>query len=414
MSEEIKKEAQNTNPQEKSNQENIENIGLSQSRTQMMCNHCLYTCNDYNEIKEHYKSEFHKYNLNRVTMNLAPLSYEEYIKRKELFMKKAEEKRRLQELQQKEEKTSLYCDICNKKFTSHKKMQEHLKSKNHNKNLKIKEKQAEENKKNPKNEEEIIKKPKEPIKTTLDDNSICLFCNIKSNDLKQNFIHMVNTHNLNIPFIFYIKSYEDLIKLLSKKIFTYKACLSCDTQKFTTFRSLQAHMLDKAHTFINYKDLDEFLYKYYDYEKISKIKDKQKKKTKEYKVIILRAKVAKELKEKDIEGNDEWEYVNDDLDDDFEPIEMPNGELMVEGGKILGNKMYNIYYKQRIRLRQFEDEYKDRYIINRRKHLEDKKRDLNRKQIRRNVHYKAIKGSFAGNFRFINKCVVKRPQMQLV
>ena len=45
---------------------------------------------------------------------------------------------------------------------------------------------------------------KEPEKTTLDDNSICLFCNIKNENLKQNIIHMVQKHKLDIPFIFYI------------------------------------------------------------------------------------------------------------------------------------------------------------------------------------------------------------------
>ena len=54
------------------------NESINKSRTNMMCNHCLYVSKTYEEMKEHYKSEFHKYNLNRVTMNLAPLSYEDY------------------------------------------------------------------------------------------------------------------------------------------------------------------------------------------------------------------------------------------------------------------------------------------------------------------------------------------------
>ena len=64
------------------------NESLNKSvRTNMMCNHCLYTSKTYEEMKEHYKSEFHKYNLNRVTMNLAPLTFDEYIKKKEFFTK---------------------------------------------------------------------------------------------------------------------------------------------------------------------------------------------------------------------------------------------------------------------------------------------------------------------------------------
>ena len=65
-----------------------------------------------------------------------------------------------------------------------------------------------------------IKEPKnkEPEKTTLDDITCCLFCNFKSDNLKNNFYHMVQMHNLEIPFIFYIKNYEELIKIFAKKL----------------------------------------------------------------------------------------------------------------------------------------------------------------------------------------------------
>ena len=73
---------------------------------------------------------------------------------------------------------------------------------------------------------EIKEIKKEPEKTTLDDNTYCLFCNFKSESLKKNFYHMVQSHNLEIPFIFYIKRYEDLIKIFAKKIFSYHACFT--------------------------------------------------------------------------------------------------------------------------------------------------------------------------------------------
>ena len=74
------KEEQQENKNDKIN----ESINKSM-RTNMMCNHCLYTSKTYEEMKEHYKSEFHRYNLNRVTMNLAPLTFEEYTKKKEFL-----------------------------------------------------------------------------------------------------------------------------------------------------------------------------------------------------------------------------------------------------------------------------------------------------------------------------------------
>lgn len=392
------------------------NESINKSRTNMMCNHCLYVSKTYEEMKEHYKSEFHKYNLNRVTMNLAPLSYEDYKRKKDFFMKKMEEKKKAEE-NLKLKSQNLFCEICSKKFNSSKKLEEHLNSKNH---LKNKAKKDEEKKDeiseistSSKNE---IKEPKnkEPEKTTLDDITCCLFCNFKSDNLKNNFYHMVQMHNLEIPFIFYIKNYEELIKILAKKIFVYHACFTCDTQRFETIRSLQRHMLSKGHTVINDKDLDEFLYKYYDIKKLLSIKDKNKRKSKEFKILSLRAKVAKVLNEKNLEG-DEWEEIKSNEDEDeYEPMTLPNGELLLENGTTLGNKEFKIYYKQKFHINKYEELQKKHKERNKERKLRMKRRDQVRKNIKRNVNYKVLKGSNKGNFDRINKLTVMRPQIALV
>ena len=392
------------------------NESINKSRTNMMCNHCLYVSKTYEEMKEHYKSEFHKYNLNRVTMNLAPLSYEDYKRKKDFFMKKMEEKKKAEE-SLKLKSQNLFCEICSKKFNSSKKLEEHLNSKNH---LKNKAKKDEEKKDelseistSSKNE---IKEPKnkEPEKTTLDDITCCLFCNFKSDNLKNNFYHMVQMHNLEIPFIFYIKNYEELIKILAKKIFVYHACFTCDTQRFETIRSLQRHMLSKGHTVINDKDLDEFLYKYYDIKKLLSIKDKNKRKSKEFKILSLRAKVAKVLNEKNLEG-DEWEEIKSNEDEDeYEPMTLPNGELLLENGTTLGNKEFKIYYKQKFHINKYEELQKKHKERNKERKLRMKRRDQVRKNIKRNVNYKVLKGSNKGNFDRINKLTVMRPQIALV
>ena len=395
-------------------EENQLNQSLNKSRTNMMCNHCLYVSKTYEEMKEHYKSEFHKYNLNRVTMNLAPLSFEDYKRKKDFFMKKMEEKKKTEEAL-KLQSQNLFCEICSKKFNSAKKLDEHLISKTHlkNKGKKDEEKKEEEiSTTSSKNEIKEIKS-KEPEKTTLDDNTFCLFCNFKSDNLKNNFYHMVQTHNLEIPFIFYIKSYEELIKILAKKIFVYHACFTCDTQRFESIRSLQRHMLSKGHTIVNEKDLDEFLYKYYDIKKLLSIKDKNKRKSKEFKILSLRFKVAKVLKEKNLEG-DEWEEINEEEEDDYEPMTLPNGELLLENGTTLGNKEFKIYYKQKFHVNKYEEIQKAHKERNKERKLRMKRRDQVRKNIKRNVNYKVLKGSNKGNFDRINKLTVMRPQIALV
>ena len=392
------------------------NESINKSRTNMMCNHCLYVSKTYEEMKEHYKSEFHKYNLNRVTMNLAPLSYEDYKRKKDFFMKKMEEKKKAEE-SLKLKSQNLFCEICSKKFNSSKKLEEHLNSKNHlkNKAKKDEEKNDEISEISTSSKNEIKEpKNKEPEKTTLDDITCCIFCNFKSDNLKNNFYHMVQMHNLEIPFIFYIKNYEELIKILAKKIFVYHACFTCDTQRFETIRSLQRHMLSKGHTVINDKDLDEFLYKYYDIKKLLSIKDKNKRKSKEFKILSLRAKVAKVLNEKNLEG-DEWEEIKSNEDEDeYEPMTLPNGELLLENGTTLGNKEFKIYYKQKFHINKYEELQKKHKERNKERKLRMKRRDQVRKNIKRNVNYKVLKGSNKGNFDRINKLTVMRPQIALV
>ena len=71
-------------------------------------------------------------------------------------------------------------------------------------------------------------------------------------------------------------------------------------------------------------------------------------------ILSLRARVAKELKEKNLDGDDEWEEVkSNEGDEDYEPMTLPNGELLLEDGSTLGNKQYKIYYKQKFHINKF-------------------------------------------------------------
>jgi len=58
------------------------NNSLNTSKKILYCNHCMADCESQEQMREHYKSEFHKYNLSRVTSNLNPLSYEDFMRKK--------------------------------------------------------------------------------------------------------------------------------------------------------------------------------------------------------------------------------------------------------------------------------------------------------------------------------------------
>ena len=46
------------------------------------CSNCHYNIENEAEYKEHYKSDFHRYNIKRKLVNLQPTSYETYLKKK--------------------------------------------------------------------------------------------------------------------------------------------------------------------------------------------------------------------------------------------------------------------------------------------------------------------------------------------
>lgn len=361
--------------------ENYLDNSLNISKKSMICNHCMYDCRSYENMREHYKSDFHKYNLNRVTMNLNTLTYPEYLKKKEIYQKTYEANKLNKKQADLNATTSVEhkCEVCRKSFASMNKLNEHLTSKSHKKSEEIFNQNKENQKVSTNNE---TKKKEEEELTAMNDIKICLFCNKQNENIENNIIHMINSHKFEVPLIHCIKSYKGLIELLAKKIFKYGACINCDTQKFKNYKALQNHMMDKQHTSINEEDLEEFLYKYYDKKKLFDIKEKDLRKTKEFKILKSKLSVVRKLKkekskEKVGEDEDGWETISedegenenavatdknkkvknevaDDEDSDYEPIELPNGELLMEDGTVIGNKIYQVYYKQRLHMNKFE------------------------------------------------------------
>jgi len=120
-------------------------------------------------------------------------------------------------------------------------MNEHLNSKSHI----ILAKKHEENLKAGNTTKEEPKK-NEPELTTLDDTNVCLFCNKKFENLEKNILHMIESHNLEIPLKSAVKRPKGYIKLLADKIFKYNACLFCDSQNFPSYKAVQNHMVNKS------------------------------------------------------------------------------------------------------------------------------------------------------------------------
>ena len=78
----------------------------------LFCNHCMFDCGTIETMKDHYRSDFHKYNLNRVTNNLNPLNLEEFTAKREAFVKLNMIKKEKMEAEASKLPTSLSCDCC--------------------------------------------------------------------------------------------------------------------------------------------------------------------------------------------------------------------------------------------------------------------------------------------------------------
>eukprot|EP01017_Pseudomicrothorax_dubius_P018992 TRINITY_DN2091_c0_g1_i14.p1 TRINITY_DN2091_c0_g1~~TRINITY_DN2091_c0_g1_i14.p1 ORF type:complete len:248 (+),score=25.81 TRINITY_DN2091_c0_g1_i14:164-907(+) len=154
----------------------------------------------------------------------------------------------------------------------------------------------------------------------------------------------------------YCVDVKGLLRFLAKKIEKALLCLYCENQGSHGFKSAEAvqnHMVDKGHCQMNMEHYRDFEY-YYDFSKAIKTKQEQT-------VPIT-----------EIEDSDEEEEDWIDLDSDEETQNqrkihpektkhyyykvhnprgqiLPTGEVKLENGKIIGNRVYRAYYHQRYR-----------------------------------------------------------------
>ncbi|XP_067634705.1 cytoplasmic 60S subunit biogenesis factor ZNF622 [Eurosta solidaginis] len=317
--------------------------------------------------RDHYKTDWHRYNLKRRVAELPPVSAEAFQERMLLM-------RQEKAAEEAESQMSFYCNACRKQFGNQKTHDNHLNSKKHKENLSRFEREHEDE-----GELEVTKKcviPQKPHpalaaaaegkgrfalhkqqgeKTTTeaeyedmgDDNEEfedieveeveqfdsdeweklaenpltekdCLFCTHVSEDMVENLKHMSVAHSFFIPDTEFCTDLEGLLYYLGEKVANYFICLWCN-DRGKTFYSLDAvrkHMVDKGHCQMLHEGLALAEYAdYYDYS--SSYPDHQ-------------------------EGMDADEEVVPDLLDGDEY------ELVLPSGAVIGHRSLLRYYKQRL------------------------------------------------------------------
>jgi len=111
---------------------------------------------------------------------------------------------------------------------------------------------------------------------------------------------------------------------------------------------------------------------------------------------LIRKKLDKEMKE--------------ESDEEYGPVALPNGELLLENGTIIGNKIYQIYYKQRVRINRLEG-----LIASRKKEqMRLKIRNVKElKQQNKKIKYFSIRDSNKSSFTRVNTLFKARKQVNV-
>ncbi|XP_047536413.1 zinc finger protein 622 [Vanessa atalanta] len=257
--------------------------------------------------REHYKLDWHRYNLKRKVASIPPVTLEE-------FEQRAKEHR--EQAQNVDRDESVYCKCCSKLFNSKNAYNNHLNSKKHklaeekhladeqSSSLKKQEdeSQSESNSFEKIDPSKIV--PAQPgkfvvvnaedsgdddIETDSDIEELdsdeweecrikgsdslikprdCLFCGNHSKNMVKNLKHMSETHSFFIPDVEYCTDMKGLLLYLGEKISQGFMCLWCN-ETGRTFYSMEAargHMIDKGHCKMLHEGLALAEYAdYYDY-----------------------------------------------------------------------------------------------------------------------------------------------------
>ncbi|GAA5797850.1 hypothetical protein HPULCUR_003246 [Helicostylum pulchrum] len=307
--------------------------------------------------RNHYRSEWHRYNLKRKVVNLPCVTLDQFSSKTDARdTKEAEVKRELAT-------TSQFCGTCRKSFGSINQYQNHMQSKKHQEVLAkqaLKKKDVEEKKPaeetKPVVENKIIEAPKVDLRVTektteeemmaMIDEKIkaaprleetdCLFCPHQAETFEDNMTHMTTTHSLFIPDIEFLVDLRGLIRYLGEKISVGNVCIFCNGKGrgLRTIDAVRKHMNDKGHCKIAYEDDNDAaeLVDFYDF-----------------------SSSYPQIEGEDVDIDAELEALTASLTlaDDELSLVLPNGS-------IVGNRHMKRYYDQKMK----PEETRDSILIN--------------------------------------------------
>ena len=172
------------------------------------CISCCVAFKDAELQRNHYKTDWHRYNLKRKVSELPPVTAED-------FLQKVLNQRNIEQMAQQDK--SVYCQTCRKSFCNENAYSNHLNSKKHKENEKSF--QGGERRSESKTDEDGESDVEEVDSDEWDEeteNPIeandCIFCLHHSKNFLKNLEHMTTLHSFFIPDIEYCMDVYGLVK----------------------------------------------------------------------------------------------------------------------------------------------------------------------------------------------------------
>lgn len=339
--------------------------------TCMTCSVAFYSPN---EQRDHFRTDFHRYNMKRRVANLAPVSAA-------IFNEKVQERRAALDAEQKEPEVTGKCSVCSKTFSSENAYRDHMQSKKHKENARKAPTKQPVRKSGALEDVSDLRKavpdgPEDDEDDHEDDADLdeearmeraierklararridpaaeCMFCSQPQSSLEQSQGHMRAAHGFFIPEQKYLVDEKGLLQYLADKVSVGNACLWCNSRRgFPDLGAVQKHMQDKSHCKVAYDNQEDQLElaDFYDFR--SSYPDYQKKQRE----AADWEDVDDEDAENDDEDDAEWQD-DDDEEGASDDEELPeNGvrygdselELVLPSGARLGHRSLQRYYRQ--------------------------------------------------------------------
>ncbi|RKP09081.1 C2H2 type zinc-finger-domain-containing protein [Thamnocephalis sphaerospora] len=317
------------------------------------CLACHVAFHSAEHQRQHYRTDWHRYNLKRKVAQLAPVTAEQFAEKLMAQRAQADE-------EQAQASFTGECRICGKRFASENAYTQHIQSKKH-KETERRLTQDGEDVQQPDEQPVAMDKDGMIDETASPDQVLqainerienaprlaegdCLFCTHQSESLEGNVEHMVKQHSFFIPDIDYLVNLRGLISYLADKITVGNICLYCNGRGrgLRSVEAVRRHMIDKGHTKIAYdserdvleiSDFYDFRTSYPDHE--------------------ARAADGEDVEAEDEEMAPRGQESGVAIDDGH--------ELVLPSGMRVGHRSLRRYYKQYIRP---EDE-RESVVINR-------------------------------------------------